>query len=820
MPHTMEQLRHLTLRSLPLAIASALLAPCSAAWADGLTAFAGGDAVPIINGQYKVPVIDIVAPNANGLSHNVYSEYNVGTEGLVLNNSLVAGKSEMAGELQANPQLGGTAASTILNEVVGHNRSNINGPQVVFGAAADYVLANPNGITLNGASLVNAPRATFVVGSATVQDGRLTQFDTQAADELLRVDSGGASNRAGSLALIAPSIVSSGPIAAGADIDLVLGSNVVDYANNGVIGSTRTTKLIDANLLGAMTTDKRIRIVSSEEGAGIRMPGARLTAGQGIRIESAGDLNLHAPARAGKPQPPAELNGGAGDIHLAAGRQLNLGAARLASDADVRLIADSVRSQGADIDSGGLLKVDATSMVNTGSSRLQGGTVSLDVSGKLADTGTDYTSTLGKIAIHADSHDMKAAMHKVQAGAATTSTPTVGSLSAAEGIDIRLTGSGRYEGSRIGTSKGPVQIEAGANLAFNPAHAILDRLGKDGAYQQRTASKARIDAPGDVILHAGGDVQLNGTDIGTLDKPAGSLKVTAGGTLTSLAAVDKTTLKGGGESKSAEGLHTFGQRDESTQHQHGNQWQVKGDMALQAGARKAPALHLQGVQAEAQSMKLAATAGGVYLESASDQRQLDRKQLSADASDPLKPALGLSYRNEQQQTHHGARLRAATLRLDSQMDARLDGARLQADTLSGTVKGKLAVTHRADSTQMLGVEGRVALAEGTAPGKMLNEVAALGGKWNSPVKEALALEPNAGKSEVEQATFEFTRTDKTGVNEQSGVFSNEPMTLKVARGTTHATAAGAHDLQTSHTITTSNADLDAVKRLYEQARIR
>ncbi|RZA11201.1 MAG: hypothetical protein EOP02_32780, partial [Proteobacteria bacterium] len=380
------------------------------------------------------------------------------------------------------------------------------------------------------------------------------------------------------------------------------------------------------------------------EGAGIKMPGARLTAGQGIRIESAGDLNLHAPARAGKPQAPAELNGGAGDIHLAAGRQLNLGAARLASDADVRLIADSVRSQGADIDSGGLLKVDATSMVNTGSSRLQGGTVSLDVSGKLADTGTEYTSTLGKIAIHADSHDMKAAMHKVQAGAATTSTPTVGSLSAAEGVDIRLSGSGRYEGSRIDTSKGSVQIEAGANLAFNPAHAILDRMGKDGAYQQRTASKARIDAPGDVILHANGDVQLNGTDIGTLDKPAGSLKVTAGGTLTSLAAVDKTTLKGGGESKSAEGLHTFGQRDESTQHQHGNQWQVKGDMALQAGARKARALHLQGVQAEAQSMKLAATAGGVYLESASDQRQLDRKQLSADASDPLKPALGLSYR--------------------------------------------------------------------------------------------------------------------------------------------------------------------------------
>ena len=71
----------------------------------------------LTNAPNGVDVINIVTPNASGLSHNKFTDYNVPTTGVILNNSANIGVSSLGGAIIGNPNITvGSEASTILNE--------------------------------------------------------------------------------------------------------------------------------------------------------------------------------------------------------------------------------------------------------------------------------------------------------------------------------------------------------------------------------------------------------------------------------------------------------------------------------------------------------------------------------------------------------------------------------------------------------------------------------------------------------------------------------------------------------------------------------
>jgi filamentous hemagglutinin len=226
-----------------------------------------------------VPLIDIVTPNASGLSHNKYDNFNVGTQGLILNNFKgEQGTSNLGGVTPGNPNLNASnPASVILNEVTSGNRSALNGPTEVYGGRADVIVANPNGITCSGCGFVNTPHATLTTGVPNIgADGSLTGFTVNGGDVTFEGAGGNFAAAPGAVDLfdvVARNIHVNAPIY-GKTVRLTGGASQYNYATGEATALTATSGTpeyaIDGTALGAMQAD-RIKVVVTEKGAGVKM---------------------------------------------------------------------------------------------------------------------------------------------------------------------------------------------------------------------------------------------------------------------------------------------------------------------------------------------------------------------------------------------------------------------------------------------------------------------------------------------------------------------------------------------------------------------
>ncbi|ULR29337.1 hemagglutinin repeat-containing protein [Dickeya fangzhongdai] len=267
------------------------LQPVLPALAAGVTVASGSTALEAAGNG--VPVVNIAAPDAAGLSHNRYHDFSVDSRGLILNNGTAQlNPSQLGGLIQTNPNLQGRAAAAILNEVVSPNRSRLAGYLEVAGQAANAVVANPYGITCSGCGFLNTPRITLTTGTPQFDAaGQLSGLDVRGGDILI---DGAGLDASGSdyFALIARTASLQAGLSA-RDARVVLGANRggMDGGVAAQPGDGPSPALaLDTGALGGMYAH-RISLVSTEQGVGVNTAG--LSARQGdIRLAANGRLQV------------------------------------------------------------------------------------------------------------------------------------------------------------------------------------------------------------------------------------------------------------------------------------------------------------------------------------------------------------------------------------------------------------------------------------------------------------------------------------------------------------------------------------------------
>jgi len=519
--------------------------PVAPAFAAAITPTGGASMDKAGNG---VPVVNIATPNGAGISHNQFHDYNVGKEGLILNNATgQLTQTQLGGLIQNNLNLrAGQEAKGIINEVTGGSRSQLQGYTEVAGKAANVMVANPYGITCNGCGFINTPNATLTTGKP--------QFDAAGNLSALEVTRGTITvegqglNASGSdaLALISRATEVNAAIHA-KDLTVTTGANRVDASGKAtaIAGEGAAPVVaVDTGALGGMYAN-RIHLVSTEKGVGVNL--GNLTARQGdITLDANGKMVVKESIASGSLTAKGDsvtLSGShkaGGDIAVTAAQDVALDHATLAADGKLTLsgagnttLAGSSLTSGGDMSlSGKQLTSDASTQANAaGNATLKAQTITHQ--GQLTTGGNAQIA-----AVQLDNRGTVAAK-----GGLIASASTVNNSGTLQGQTLGITGNNVQNNGTLAAS-GALSVDAGTltggadsvitgkgdvMLTVQGAADLAGQVNADGALtvtagSMQTRQNAQLQSGGDMTL-AASDATLNGTQAakGTLSVGAKTL---------------------------------------------------------------------------------------------------------------------------------------------------------------------------------------------------------------------------------------------------------------------------------------------------------
>ena len=503
----------LSLRQLAL---SALLA-LSPLMASAQIVPGGTHAPGVVTTQNGIPQVNINKPAGSGVSMNTYNQFDVQKNGAILNNSPVIVNTQQAEYINGNPNFGPQdAARVIVNQVNSSSPSQLRGFLEVAGKSAQVVVANPNGLLVDGGGFINTSRATLTTGTPNfAADGLLAGFNVSGGNITVQGAGFNGSN-VDQVDLLARAVQANAAIYA-KNLNVVTGANTVDYgtlAATPIAGSSPAPGVsIDVSNLGGMYAN-RIVLVGTENGVGV--------SNKGVLAAQAGDLILTTQGKlvlAGQTNASGNITASAcdgidnsGTTYAQQNVSTNTSGAltnsgTLAAQQNTTINAGSVASSGTlgagvngdgTIANSGDLSVSASGAVTAtgrneggGNTTIQGAAVSLAGSNTSANAALALTANSGDLNLSGATTTADGA---INANAAGTLTNDGGKLSG-----------GSVQASAVSVSNAGGQIVSNSTLNLSSTGALANRQGVIQSTGSSTLNSASLDNTGGQILSLNGD---------------------------------------------------------------------------------------------------------------------------------------------------------------------------------------------------------------------------------------------------------------------------------------------------------------------------
>ena len=265
---------------------------------------APGKYKPIIDHAANgVDLVQIAEADGNGVSRNLYHDFNVKQRGLILNNASRYTKTDLGGYIDRNMKIYGKGARLVLNEVTGHTESRLMGYIEVAGSPASLVIANPNGISVNGTGFLHVKDVTLAAAPISSMENGYIRFGHGMGD--IRLMGDGLNGReAENLSLYGRSIHNDRSELYGKNIKLTAEDTITNTGKTGAEEDvTLSAKNLENKEKGILEAKGNMHISLAESltqhqsalkaGKNLFLTASSLSQDENALLSSAGDMDIH-----------------------------------------------------------------------------------------------------------------------------------------------------------------------------------------------------------------------------------------------------------------------------------------------------------------------------------------------------------------------------------------------------------------------------------------------------------------------------------------------------------------------------------------------